>query len=238
MLQKIFLVVLLILYPLLIYLIKPVVEREVFGIIRVEEFLRDKNPNKKEELSLNKKGNVVYKGKTIVRNDYKPLDKKSANSLSQSKIYLRASGLKPQNDCDETDVDNFGTLGCYVGNLNYKKRKEKFMTIDEFLYDPNPNHWSEVYLNKDGNVFYRDRIILNKQGEGINRQRACNTVELRLYLIASQIKPDEKGCNLMEIAKKGLSECYSKDVYEILLTLNTKDFETICNHVSNIQKAN
>ncbi len=219
-------VALLISYGFLIQYIKKSVLR--INTISLNEFLYIKDKNKYEKLKIDSFGNITYKNKAITNNStHKPLKEKNTNSTSKRKIYLRAKGIKPTTNCDETDTKNYGTIGCYIGKSEYKKRKDKTITINEFLYDPNPTHWKEVYLNKYGQVSYRGRVIAaDNDKKPLNRKNACNIVELNLYLKASRIKPDEEGCSLVDIAQKGLFWCYSKDPFDILSTIN--DSETIC----------
>ena len=201
-------VALLISYGFLIQYIKKSVLR--INTISLNEFLYIKDKNKYEKLKIDSFGNITYKNKAITNNStHKPLKEKNTNSTSKRKIYLRAKGIKPTTNCDETDTKNYGTIGCYIGKSEYKKRKDKTITINEFLYDPNPTHWKEVYLNKYGQVSYRGRVIVRDEDKKpITEKIAYTTLELILLFRSEGIRPEEEGCDQSDTIKNGTLGCY------------------------------
>lgn len=54
-------------------------------------------------------------------------------------------------------------LGCLMGhfrvNLSHKIFN-KTITVEEFLKIEDLNRWNELYINKDGNIEYKKRVII------------------------------------------------------------------------------
>ncbi len=91
--------------------------------------------------------------------------------------------------------------------LSFVILKFKTMTIKEFLYDKNNNHWNELYINKHGNVEYNKRVILNNNFVPLNNANAYSYTELDILFAAQKIKPRE-GCNPADYIKNGRLGCF------------------------------
>ena len=81
------------------------------------------------------------------------------------------------------------------------------MTIKEFLYDKNSNHWNDLYINKYGNVEYNGKIILNNNLLPLNINNAYSYTELDILFAAQKVEPKE-GCNPADHIKNGRLGCY------------------------------
>lgn len=97
---------------------EPLFRQKIFKTMTVEEFLDDKNPNRHNELYLNKDGDVEYKKMVIIKdNDHKPLNSNSAYYDDELIMYFRANGIRPEKlGCNQSDRIKNGTLGCYIDN--------------------------------------------------------------------------------------------------------------------------
>ena len=85
--------------------------------ISLNEFLYAKDaPKNWKELSINKKGDVIYNNKIVITdNGYSINESTASESYLLLKIFLIASGAKPKEGCDTSDYKNgiYG-LGCYI----------------------------------------------------------------------------------------------------------------------------
>ena len=72
--------------------------------------------NDSDTLTIDKSGNVVYNGKTVLTSLGVPLNSKNADSYLELKILFVAQGIKPRKDCDPSDTYKNGIygLGCYI----------------------------------------------------------------------------------------------------------------------------
>ncbi len=57
------------------------------------------------------------------------------------------------------------TITLFIVSITYfepvvRQKIFKKMTVNEFLHEKNTNRWSELYLNKDGNVEYKNMVII------------------------------------------------------------------------------
>jgi|GEM_PF-6208616 len=85
-------------------------------IISLNKFLYAEDaPENWKHLSINQKGDVIYKGRVIVDEHGNTINNKSSSYL-YIKIYIIASGGTPKKGCDETDHYKNGIygLGCYI----------------------------------------------------------------------------------------------------------------------------
>lgn len=79
------------------------------------------------------------------------------------------------------------------------------MTVYEFLHEENTNHWNELYLNKGGNVEYKNMVIVKDDDhKPINEKSAFTNTELIMLFRAKGIRPEEWGCDLNDTAKTGV----------------------------------
>lgn len=85
----------------------------------------------------------------------------------------------------------------------------KTMTVEEFLHEENTNRWSEVYINKNGNVEYKNMVIIkDSDHKPINEKTAYSDTELILLFRAQGDRPEERGCDPTDIVNNGTLGCY------------------------------
>jgi len=115
-LKTIIIATLLILAGFMLSQLEPVICQKIFKKMTLEEFLQDKNPNRWNEVYLNKDKNVEYKGMVIIRDDdHRAINNESAYYDDELIIYFRANGIRPEKwGCDQSDTLKNGTLGCYI----------------------------------------------------------------------------------------------------------------------------
>lgn len=80
--------------------------------ISLDEYLYTDKTN--GELILNENNDVIFNNKVIIITDGIPLNKDTAYTDLELKIYFVASGAEPREGCDPTDTLKNGTLGCYI----------------------------------------------------------------------------------------------------------------------------
>lgn len=81
------------------------------------------------------------------------------------------------------------------------------MTIEEFLYDKDAKRWEKLNLNSEGQVMYKNRIILNYNNVPLKDSTSFYDTELLMVTKAMKIKP-RFGCNPKNIKKNGTMGCY------------------------------
>lgn len=86
-------------------------------IISLNKFLYAEDaPENWKHLSINQKGDVVYRDKVIITDNGTSINENTASeSYLLLKIFLIASGAEPKEDCDTSNYKNgiYG-LGCYI----------------------------------------------------------------------------------------------------------------------------
>ncbi len=83
----------------------------------VDEFLHTNKTNKDwKTLKLNKNGDVIFKNKLIIKSSGDRLNRKTAYTDTEYRIYFAAAKIKPRKGCDPDDTENNGSLGCYIDN--------------------------------------------------------------------------------------------------------------------------
>lgn len=98
--------------------------------------------------------------------------------------------------------NEFQKITKYIG---YEKTNT--MTITQFLYDEDPNHWEMLSINKKGDVEYKNKVILNSEQLPLNDCSAYTDNELIILFQAKGIKPRE-GCNPNDKINNGTLGCY------------------------------
>lgn len=97
---------------------------------------------------------------------------------------------------------------------NYKK--EATISFDEYLHaKKSKKDRNTLKLNNNGDVIFKNKIILTSKGVPLNETTAYTTNELKVLFAAKGVKP-KKWCNPKNIAKNGLFGCYidnSKEKY-------------------------
>jgi len=82
------------------------------------------------------------------------------------------------------------------------------MSFDEYLnIKKSRKDWKTLKLNENGDVIFKNRIILTSNGLPLNENTAYTTTELKILFGAQGIKP-RKGCNPKNIKKNGTLGCY------------------------------
>ena len=82
------------------------------------------------------------------------------------------------------------------------------MSFDEYLnIKKSRKDWKTLKLNKNGDVTFKNKIILTQNGTPLNDNSAYTTMELKTLFTAQGIKP-RKWCNPKNTAKNGSLGCY------------------------------
>lgn len=93
-----------------------------------------------------------------------------------------------------------------LGNQEYNQTNS--MSFDDFLsINKSKKDWKALKLNESGDVTFKDKIILTRDGIPLNDNTAYTTIELKILFAAQGIKP-RKWCNPKNTAKNGTLGCY------------------------------
>lgn len=88
-----------------------------FNTISFSDYLTSvSEANDRNKVKLDKNGNAVYRGKTILTDAGLPLNDKNAYTTIEIKEMLAIRGVKPRECCDPNDFYKNGSLGCYIVN--------------------------------------------------------------------------------------------------------------------------
>ena len=88
-----------------------------FNTISFSDYLTSvSEANDRNKVKLDKNGNAVYRGKTILTDAGLPLNDKNAYTTIEIKEMLAIRGVKPREGCDPNDFYKNGSLGCYIDN--------------------------------------------------------------------------------------------------------------------------
>ena len=92
--------------------------------------------------------------------------------------------------CNETLIQN-----------NYKPSET--ISLDNFLYAKEaPKNWKHLRINKNDDVTYRGKVIIDTNGQTINNS-STSYLYIKIYIIASGGKP-RKGCDETDYYKNGI----------------------------------
>jgi hypothetical protein len=89
--------------------------------------------------------------------------------------------------------------------IGYKK--EKTLSISQFLSDLNAKNLEELYINKKGDVAYKDKVILTFDGIPLNDCSAYTKDEMLIMIKVNKVQPKE-GCDPDDIITNGFFGCY------------------------------
>lgn len=96
-----------------------------------------------------------------------------------------------------TDINN------KVLNRNYKKKE--IISLNDFLYSKeSPKNWKHLNINKNGDVIYRNKVIVTDYGTTINDNSVSDSyLLLKILLIAKGAKPKD-GCDTSNFYMNGI----------------------------------
>ena len=74
-----------------------------------------------------------------------------------------------------------------------KYKKSQVIKLDDFLYaKDSPNNWKKLKINKNGDVVYKQKVIITDSGQPINDNTASESyLLLKILLIATGAEPRE-----------------------------------------------
>ncbi|MBQ8635684.1 hypothetical protein IJ425_05990 [bacterium] len=78
------------------------------------------HPKDWNQITTNRFGFIRYGNKIILKNNFIPLTRNTAKTTIEIKIILAAEKIQPKENCDPSDTQNNGTMGCYI-NTNDSK---------------------------------------------------------------------------------------------------------------------
>lgn len=81
--------------------------------ITLKEYLSNHSENQ-NQITVNSFGFAQYKNKVILKDNLVPLTKNTARTTIEIKVILTAEKIQPEKDCDPSDTDKNGTMGCYI----------------------------------------------------------------------------------------------------------------------------
>ena len=82
--------------------------------LSISQFLRNSDTKDREELYINKKGDVSYKDKVILTIDGIPLNDCSAYTKDEMLIMIKVNKVQPKEGCNPDDIITNGVFGCYI----------------------------------------------------------------------------------------------------------------------------
>ena len=95
----------------------------------------------------------------------------------------------------------------FILTLCFTIYRIKYITVQEFLHTKNENRWNELYLDKNNNIKYKNKIILKSNLTPLNRNNAYDYIEFDILFAAEKIKPNN-GCNPSNQSLNGRMGCY------------------------------
>lgn len=91
---------------------------------------------------------------------------------------------------------------------NFVYNSEDTITLEEYLnMKKSRKDFKTLKLNENGDVIFKNNVILTVNGQPLNENTAYTTIELKILFTAQGIKP-RKGCNPKNIKKNGTLGCY------------------------------
>ena len=99
----------------------------------------------------------------------------------------------------------------YYNNTDYKKniyKQSETITFYEYLYsEKSDKDWETLKLNSNGDVIFKNKVVLTKNGTPLNANTAYTNTELKILFAAEGAKP-RKGCDTNDTEKNGILGCY------------------------------
>jgi len=95
---------------------------------------------------------------------------------------------------------------CFSFAAEYKQSDT--MPFDEYLSsEKSQKEWKTLKLNNNGDVIFKEKVVLTNKGEPLNENTAFTTIELKVLFAAKGVKP-RRWCNPRNTAKNGTMGCY------------------------------
>ena len=99
--------------------------------------------------------------------------------------------------------------------MEYKKTnkhvfydKSEVIDFNEYLHYPkDKDDVKELKINENGDIIFRNKVILNSEKIPLNENNANTDTELKILFAAKGYAPRE-GCNPEDIANNGSLGCY------------------------------
>ena len=89
---------------------------------------------------------------------------------------------------------------------NYKKADT--ISFDKYLYAKKTKRdWKKLKLNKNGDVIFKNKVVLTNKGLPLNDNTAYTDTEFKILFAAKGINP-KKDCNPNDIFKNGSMGCF------------------------------
>ena len=93
-----------------------------------------------------------------------------------------------------------------IHTYNYKK--DNTISWEEYLYTKkSKKDRKTLKLNSNGDVIFKNRVILTNKGVPLNKDTAYSITELQVLIAAKGVKP-HRWCNPKNTAKNGIFGCY------------------------------